>query len=514
MVIAQEAARNIAHECGFSSERISFIELAIEETIGTILRHVTDDDDIDDAQLHIEIKVEAPLLRLSIVNKGLPFDPTDISEYDATQIELMMGMGEGETETANEQASTFDSELALFLLKQAVDRYQIRNAGKEGIFFELEWFLPDKHISEEAEQWVGPGSPSTPHRATHDDPGSEIEPREENICVLAERDALGISQLIYRSYGDTYPHEDFYFPARLRAHQSSGRIKSWGVTTSGGKVVGHLALQKSHPDTLAVEWGAVVVDPQWRSAGLMKKMLTAAIAEMEKRPEMVFFVHAVTTHPFTQKTCNRFGFVPTALLFGFASDNLRFRGLQEQAVQRESMYFASRLLRPLPLQKLYPPEHHYATLQRLFTGLGLSLAELTALPASPSETSGNPEEQSLISTTIISSINIGTIDVNKIGADFVTLLSRELRRLCRERVDMIYLNIDLSDPLAGEAVENAESLGFFLAGWQPLQPFPYTLTLQYANTTKVDFAEVVAEGEQAIWLKEIVAHERERSEKI
>jgi len=345
------------------------------------------------------------------------------------------------------------------------------------------------------------------------------EPREEKICVLAERDALGISQLIYRSYGATYPHEDFYFPARLRAHQQSGRIKSWGVTTSGGKVVGHLALQKSHPDALAVEWGAVVVDPQWRSAGLMKKMLTAAIAEMEERPEMVFFVHAVTTHPFTQKTCNRFGFVPTALLFGFASDNLRFRGLQEQAVQRESMFFAARLLRPLPPQKLYPPEHHRATLERLFTSLGLSLAELTSLPAPPSETSGNPEgsgtqEQSLISTTIISSINIGTVDVTKTGADFATLLTRELRRLCRERVDMIYLNIDLADPLAGKAVENAESLGFFLAGWQPLQPVPYTLTLQYANTTKVDFAEVVAEGEQAIWLKEIVAHERERSEKI
>jgi RimJ/RimL family protein N-acetyltransferase len=475
------------------------------------MRHVTDDDDIDDAQLHIEIKVEAPLLRISIVNKGLPFDPSDIPEYDATQIELMISAEGDKSKTTDDQADAFDSELALFLLKQAVDRYQIHNAGKEGIFFELEWFLPDKHISEEVEQEavlkdhlgdtdfsreaakdaksqlegvapsaphramhdgsrqlegecphephrathdgsgqeVGQGSPSTPHRATHDDSAPVADPREEKICVLAERDALGISQLIYRSYGDTYPHEDFYFPARLRAHQSSGRIKSWGVTTSGSKVVGHLALQKSHPDALAVEWGAVVVDPQWRSAGLMKKMLTAAIAEMEERPEMVFFVHAVTTHPFTQKTCNRFGFVPTALLFGFASDNLRFRGLQEQAVQRESMFFAARLLRPLPPQKLYPPKHHYETLERLFASLGLSLDELTTLPVPQSEASDNPEEQSLISTTIISSINIGTIDVTKTGADFATLLSRELRRLCRERVDMIYLNIDLADPLGG-----------------------------------------------------------------
>lgn len=517
MQIAREAARNIAQECGFSTDRINFIELAIEETVGTILRHVTEDDDIDDAQLHIQIEVEAPLLRVCIVNKGLPFDPADISEYDATQIKLMMSPEGEKAETINNQNTAFDSELALFLLKQSVDRYYIQNAGKEGISFKLEWFLPDKHISEQVE----PKDKTSAVTATALPQTSEpVTEPEDRICVLTEKDAIGISQLIYRSYGATYPHEDFYFPARLQAHQNSGRIRSWGVITSGGKVVGHLALQKSHPAASAVEWGAVVVDPQWRSAGLMKKMLVAAIQEMEQRSEIVFFVHAVTTHPFTQKTCNRFGFVPTALLFGFASDDLRFRGFQEQAVtQRESMFFAARLLRPLPVQRLYPPARHRETLDRLFASLGLSLDELTSAPSSQNETSdksdgSQPEIKSVISTTTISSINIGSIDVTKTGTDFATQLSRELRRLCRERVDMVYLNIDLGDSLAEAAVGDAEDLGFFLAGWQPLQPFPYTLTLQYANTTKVDFDGVIAEGDQAVWLKQIIAQEREKSEKV
>ena len=506
MRTVQDAARHLAEECGFPPERQRQMELAIEEVIATILRYITDEADIADAVLDIRMSVDAPVFRICIVNQGLPFDLSEIPEYDVAQLSRFAADGDGAAAGGGAGQDQFSSGLALFLLKKATDRCQIRYRGKEGNEFCLEWFLPGAHI---AEQGGEEGAAAEPATAVPEGAAAGLPEPIEQLRVLTEADALGFCRLMYRSYGATYPNADFYFPERVRAHQQSGRIKSWGAVTPSGRVVGHLALMKDSPTSPAVEWGAVVVDPLWRSEGLMKKLLAAAIESMSERAESVLYAHAVTSHPYTQKTCNRFEFVPTALLLGFIVDNIRFRGIQEHATYRETIFVASRLFRTLPQQQLHPPPWHRATIARLLAGVGLALDDLTAAGG---EAAAAVPAQSTFATTTIASINIAILDVPAVGADFAAVLGFELRRLCRARVDVIYLTLDLADPNVTGAVKAAEDLGFFLGGWLPMQPFAYGLTFQYLNTTKVDFDNIATDGEQANWLKGVIQREQQRIE--
>lgn len=505
MRIVQDAACNLAAECGFPAERQRPMELAIEEVITTILRYITDEADVADAVLDIRMKVDAPVLRVSIVNEGLPFDLSEVPEYDAGQLSRLAADSDSAAASGGIRQDHFSSGLALFLLKKATDRCQIQYRGKEGNEFCLEWFFPGAHIAEQAgeEATELAGAAQTEAAAAPPEPIGQLR-------VLTEADAIGFCRLMYRSYGSTYPNADFYFPERVRAHQQSGRIKSWGAVTPSGRVVGHLALMKDSPAAPAVEWGAVVVDPLWRSEGLMKKLLAAAIESMGARTESVLYAHAVTSHPYTQKTCNRFGFAPTALLLGFIVDNIRFRGIQENAAYRETIFVASRIFRALPRQRLYPPPWHRDTIARLLAGSDLSLAELAA--TADDEAAAAVPAQSTFATTTIASINIAILDVPAVGADFAAVLGFELRRLCRARVDVIYLTLDLADPNVVGAVKAAEELGFFLGGWLPMQPFAYGLTFQYLNTTKVDFKNIATDGEQATWLKGVIQREQQRIE--
>lgn len=107
-------------------------------------------------------------------------------------------------------------------------------------------------------------------------------------------------------------------------------------------------------------------------------------------------------------------------------------------------------------------------------------------------------------------INVAKIQLSKAGGDVEQVLRRERRRLCRERVDVIYLTVDLADPGVGRAVRAAEQNGFFLAGLAPMMSPAYGVTLQYLNNFDVDFGTICAQGEQAEWLREAVRADKER----
>ena len=125
MRIVQDAACNLAAECGFPAERQRPMELAIEEVITTILRYITDEADVADAVLDIRMKVDAPVLRVSIVNEGLPFDLSEVPEYDAGQLSRLAADSDSAAASGGIRQDHFSSGLALFLLKKTAARFSI-----------------------------------------------------------------------------------------------------------------------------------------------------------------------------------------------------------------------------------------------------------------------------------------------------------------------------------------------------------------------------------------------------
>jgi anti-sigma regulatory factor (Ser/Thr protein kinase)/predicted GNAT family N-acyltransferase len=477
---ATQLASGLAGRCGFDAAGRGRIELALEEVLGTVLRYSYGEGKGDEGRIEVRFEVAPPFFNVGVLDRGLPFDLSLVPTYDPT-----------DAEASDER----ESGLWLHLVKHSVERCQVVNAGRDGVRFELSWFLPGEPVEEAGgPQEADPAAP---------------EP-VEGIRALDDAFALQIARLVYRGYGYSYVYGDVYYPDRIRAHFQSGMLMSWGAVTASGQLVGHLALAKESAESGALEWGVAVVDPRWRGMGLMERMLQAAMAHAAGRDEKVLCAHAVTAHPYTQKTCLKFGFQPIALLLGYAPATLKFRGIGEGLKQRESTFLAARCTHPLPPMPLHLPRRHAPALLRLLDALGAAPDDALRREADEdADLQGIRTEYASLSAQCI---NVGKIHLSKTGADVAEVLRRERRRLCRERVDVIYLTLDLADPGVGIAVRAAEQNGFFLAGLAPMMNWPYGATFQFLNNIDVNFDALCVQGELAQWLRDLVKSEKERVE--
>lgn len=470
----QHAVRWFVEQAAMEERKRYAIDLAIEELILTLLRY-SFDEGREQGKLEFTIEMRPTILKLEVTCRGLPFDLSMVPDYDP-------------------DTDADDAALSVLLLKHMVDRYRLYNEGKQGYRIELEWLRPVAHVKQLDEstggQTVSAGINDAPV------PISTIRP-------LHEDEALALARLVYRSYGYSYVSEFLYYPERIVARIRDGMLHSWVAVSEAGDLAGHAALTMSHRDADAAEWGIGVVDPRWRGMGLLKSISQEVIRHASTTPASVLFVHSVTNHPHTQKSGIGLGFESTALLLGFAPASLQFRHIHDTLSQRESVFIGTQILKPLPDQPLHLPPRHADALHRLARGVGLRLTEAPAL-------AHRMQATTTFDSMIEPAVNVAVVNLTCGGSDLPQALARERRRLCREKVDIVYLNIDLADPCAPQATDIAEVEGFFLAGMCPMQPWPYTLTLQYLNNLEFDYNLIHAVGEQAQWLKAYVEQEQQR----
>jgi len=480
----QDVARRLAERGGFDAACRARIELAVEEVVQLLLRCSFDEAILGEGDLSVRCEVAPPLFRVRVADRGMPFELGLVPHYTPPMPDAP---NDGEDDAGRERVLA--EALSLRLLEHCVDEYRVVNEGRNGTRFEMAWFLPyDPFVEGE-----GAGAPET--SKPEDDP-------LEGVRVLDDRCAVQVARLVFRGYGYSYVYEDIYYPDRLREYYRAGLVKSWGAVTRSGRLVGHLALLKETVASEALEWGVAVVDPEWRGRRLMQGMLEAAIADTRGRTEPVLCAHAVTAHPYTQKTCVRFGFHPTALLIGYAPATLRFRGIDDGLKQRESTILAVRCLRPLPQKTLHLPRRHARTIRRLLRHIDALPEESMLVEAD--EALSRAGSASLSVSMLARCVNAGRIQIKTVGDDIASVVRYELRRFCLERADVIYLTIDLADPGSGRAVRAAEECGFFLAGISPMMEPAYGLTFQYLNNFTVDFDAIRTYGEEAEWLKHVV----------
>lgn len=474
----QNASQWFVQKARMADKQRYAIKLAIEELMLMLLRY-SFDDGAEEGELEFGFTLDATVLRMQVICRALPFDLSMVPEYDPDNM-------------------ADDASLSVLLLKQMVDRYRLMNNGKEGYQIELEWLCPQRNIAE-LEQATADNTAvvATPELA-NPPPATEIRP-------LIEADTLALARLVYRSYGYSYVSEYLYYPERIAARLRDGTLQSWVAVADDGQLAGHAALMRSTRDAQAVEWGIAVVDPRWRGSGLMKRVCAEAIRNAADSAATVLFAHAVSNHPYTQKACIDLAMVPTALLLGFAPASLKFRHINNTLSQRESTFISMRLLKPLPDMQVYLPPKYATALRWLAQGADIPLRETTA-PVADSEIAPVTSFDSMIEPAV----NVAIVNIHSLGADHAAVIASEQRRLCREKVDIIYLNIDLSSTSAPAIAEAAEAAGFFFAGLCPMQPWPYTLTMQYLNNLSLDYDAIHAVGGQATRLKALICAEQEQ----
>jgi len=128
--VVGEYVKAVARKTGFDEDERQMIELGVDEAFTNIVEHAFDPD--EDATFDI-ICERIPLgLGISMREKGIPFDPSRIPEYDpGTALEEQSGKG-----------------LGFYLMKKAMDEVHFNNLGKKGKETRLVKFLKKKGIEE------------------------------------------------------------------------------------------------------------------------------------------------------------------------------------------------------------------------------------------------------------------------------------------------------------------------------------------------------------------------------
>lgn len=466
-----------ANALGFAHSAQQRILAACEEALQTILllSHDASADADNTLQVYLETENNALVLRLS--DNGLPYDTSLLPHYDPRQAE---------------RADADTSGLASFLMHKLSDRCQVINQGSRGHHIQLEWLLPEAPTSMHGSaptDAAGQRSHSA-QDTTHHDAESAPTPQTAYIRPLQPSDAIHLARLMYRSYGYSYVNPDMYVAERILARVNDGRLTSWVAATQDEQghetIVGHIACMKGHRDDDTLEVGTAVVAPSQRGTGLLGRLLSTTTEALEQRSEHAAFVHAVTAHPFTQKTFGRLGYLPTALLLAYTPASLRFRSISRSGdSERGSVYYACKLLKPMaPLPVFVPPALADMILQR---------AQDIQLPLLPQPAPTQPLHGSTqLSVQVEDALNAAFLTLHQAGADLAQVLPRQLRSLCRAQVAAIYLSLDLSHSSTPEATEQALAHGFIPAGLTPFMPWPATLCLQYLNNQQLHEEQVCA----------------------
>jgi GNAT superfamily N-acetyltransferase len=281
---------------------------------------------------------------------------------------------------------------------------------------------------------------------------------EIEIRPLMADDAEALTACFRRCYGDSYVVGFFYDPAEIRTRMADGRVHSVVATTTEGEIVGHMAMIRPHPWALTVELGNTIVDPRFRGHGLAAR-LGAALFEACRAGGYIGFHHYPTTaHAIMQKLAVQAGGVETGVMLSYIPEGTDYRDLGGKSEQgRLAVVVVYQPLAPAPARSVFLPLRFESMLCEIYSRAGLE-REVHA-----------PEPSSATTATRLCAHHdhrrgLLRIEVDSAGND----LSTGVERLLDEHpAEVAQVDLLLSDPGVGAAVEALRELGFFFCALLP-----------------------------------------------
>jgi anti-sigma regulatory factor (Ser/Thr protein kinase)/RimJ/RimL family protein N-acetyltransferase len=454
--------RAAATQLGFDDAAIGDIRLAVDEACAHVIETAFEPG--EEQNLTISCQRYPSGLRVTIADKGMPFDPHSIAEYDARG-----GLDQDL------------SGLPFYLMQQAMDEVRFVNKGWEGKELQLTKYLEVPGVeSYFTEEELRPYD-SAPEPAP---PGGYM------VRLMEPDDAVEIARCIYKTYGYTYPGESIYFPDRVVTMNQSGEMISALAVTEAGEVIGHCSLTGELRDRV-MEIGQAVVVPAHRGRGVIKDLIDLLMEEARQRGLAGLFAHAVTIHPFSQRVMFKYGFRESAILLGYAHRHVQMKEFADQELpQRETVIYGYQSLDEESRHPVFPPVHHQSIIARIYQNLGLERKRVfSANPRLRSESGGQPSEipRFDLTTRMVSAFGSGLIEVASYGPGIEQEIKNKLRGLCREGIAVVYLNLPIRDPQTAVRCQRFEELGFFFSGIQPRPDGKDLLCLQTLSGPGIDY---------------------------
>ncbi|MGE1173212.1 GNAT family N-acetyltransferase [Pseudomonas sp. BW7P1] len=136
----------------------------------------------------------------------------------------------------------------------------------------------------------------------------------ESIILRGYRsgDAVAVSRLFRRIYGDHYAQPHVYLPLMISQNHADGRWHSW-VAATNNEIAGHAALMLEHGASVA-ELALSVVDPRFRGRNVATRLGRRLLIHAQALGYQGVTIKQMTHHTYTQKMAARLGFHNTGLL--------------------------------------------------------------------------------------------------------------------------------------------------------------------------------------------------------
>jgi anti-sigma regulatory factor (Ser/Thr protein kinase)/RimJ/RimL family protein N-acetyltransferase len=480
-----------AEQLGFDEVDSGDVRLAVDEACTHVIETAFEPG--EEQELSISCWRSPGGLEVSVADKGLPFNPGSIAEYDAA--------GGLERDLSG---------LPFYLIQQAMDEVRFVNRGWGGKEIRLTKYLRSPGVETYFSQ---------EQLLPYDTAAEPAPPGEYTYRLMRPEDAVEVARCIYKTYGYTYPGEHVYFPERVRAMNQTGEMISAVATTETGEVIGHCALSGQLGDR-AMEVGQAVVAPAHRGRGIMQRLMDLLVNHAQPQGLMGLYVHAVTLHPFSQRVCLKYGFRESAVLLGYAPRRVQMKRFADDHLpQRESVVYGYQPLQEPARSVVFPPDHHRPMIARIYRNLGLEqdLASPRSAYQEIAAGQGPPTvPRFAVFTKAMSGLGIGVMEVGGYGPGIEQEVKGKLRDLSHEGIAVVYLKLPLGDPQTAPLCERFEELGFFFCGVQIRPAEPYgadgepsedVLCLQFLNGPRIDYDLLQIHSEFG---KELVAYIRER----
>ncbi len=289
------------------------------------------------------------------------------------------------------------------------------------------------------------------------------------------------------------------------------------AVASDGEIAGHCALLKEHPDDAIAEVGMAVVKPKFRGQGCLKQLSVVRLEQAEKQGLTGIFGKGVANHPFSQKAMHKFVFADCSILLCNVPLTMSFKGINDELAQRDSHVIAFKYLKRPESVIVHAPLHHREMIRKIYANLELdpqfSLTKMNNA-GSPSPTEEIIEEHSVLKTKVNATRGVAYIDVISYGKNIHHAIHARLQDLCLKRIDVIYLYLNLSDPLTAAVCADIEKLGFFFGGVfhgkakGPENATGDALILQYLNNVPMDYEKIAVASDLAKELRDYIeAHD-------
>lgn len=472
----QDYVQGICQIHGCEKEDILMVILAVEEAMSNVIHHGYTPE--ERGSFDISFDLGAADLTIEIHEKGLPFDQQMLSSCGESDPKKIPDPHHG---------------LGVRLMKMAMDRVEFLNLGKKGKLVRMSKYFRhgkvDRYLSEDRLQ-----------RKRASDEVTMSPPF--NTRPLAVDEAIEVSRCAYRAYGYTY--RDFiYYPQKIWELNQDGHLRSFVLVDSQKKIMGHLGLSFSTPESTIAELTAAFVDPACRGKKLLGQLMDKVMSEGEKIGLESLFVHAVTSHSASQKGAARSGFAPTGLLLAALFSDLEFKAITGKVAQKENALLMVKQLQARPPFNLWVPDRYKEQVCSLAAGIGRKVSVHGTPHPLPviSGGEGNRYYQ-------VEEFNFTEIRICTFGEDVLEELCHRVREYVKNRVDVIYLYLDIERPEAATFATRCRDLGFFFCGYMPGEMAGKdALILQKLNDITIDLTVLKLANKQAIDVMEFIRND-------